>query len=162
MLPPPGTIRALLNQVEGKAIIDIGCGKGMVLWQASRHTPAFDKVGGVEYDERLVDVCQRNMKKLGLDVDVTCADARVYQSYSEYDVFYFFNPFTEDIFTEVVNAIITQNPGKTITLVYYRPRYPHAIEQHSFLKKDREIVLKRDQNHYTAAIYRGTVPETSR
>lgn len=157
---PPKTIQALLRQARGQAIIDIGCGKGMVLWQASKRTPAFSKVSGVEYDQRLVDICRRNMEKLGLAAEVTCSDAAAFQGYWDYDVFYFFNPFTEDIFTKVVNAIVAQNPGKEITLVYYRPRYPHAIERHPFLKKDREVILKWDQNHYTALIYRGTVPES--
>ncbi len=49
----------------------------------------------MEYDEKLTEICNKNMKRLKLtdSMTVTCTDAREFENYGDYDVFYFFNPF---------------------------------------------------------------------
>lgn len=139
------------------SFIDIGCGKGYVLWEAKKF--GFPKVGGVEYDEKLVEICNRNMKKLKLSDSVTveCGDACTFERYGEYDVFYFFNPFVDEIMHKVIDQIIAQCRGKEIMIIYYRPRYTDAIENCGYFTK--EHVLHDDVKDYMANVYRGVIPE---
>ena len=60
-------LRAIKNYLRDKvtqddAIIDIGCGKGKMLYFFSKFP--FRKVGGLEYSQRLIDIAERNMQKL--------------------------------------------------------------------------------------------------
>lgn len=157
---PEGILRELFACVDSRKFsrfIDIGCGKGYVLWQAQSY--GFSQVGGVEYDEKLCGICRRNLKRLRLEnaVQVTCADACRFDGYGDYDVFYFFNPFMDEIMTQVIDRIIAQCRGREVMLIYYHPRYTGRIEGCGFFTKER--VLHDPVKGYTAHIYRGVIPE---
>lgn len=136
---------------------DVGCGKGYVLWKAGQW--GFDRVGGVEYDWKLYKTCEANLEKLGVRkaVDITCGDACEYEHYGDYDVFYFFNPFMDDVMRRVMEKILDQCAGKEIMILYYRPRYTDAIESSGCLKR---IAERYDPaKGYNAYVYRGRIPE---
>lgn len=159
---PDDILNALLSCVDTKkyrALLDIGCGKGYVLWRAKQW--GFTKIGGVEYDSSLYDICQRNLKRLGLrsKVDITCTDACVYKNYGSYNVFYFFNPFAEKVMAQVMGRIVEQCRGKEIMVIYYRPRYAQQIEKFGFFQ--RTAVLYDKEKEYTAYVYYGAIPEES-
>lgn len=157
---PDGILSDLLSQVDMerfRGFLDIGCGKGYVLWKAQQW--GFSRVGGVEYDEKLCRVCMRNLRRLGLQdrVEVTCGDACRFQNYGDYDVFYFFNPFGEDVMRRVLREILRQCRGREIILLYFRPRYAAAIEECGCF---RLIARLHDQEKgYDAHVYRGKIPE---
>ncbi len=137
--------------------IDIGCGKGYVLWEAYKY--GFSRVGGVEYDEKVCQICKKNMKRLKLDgkISVSCGDARTFEHYGDYDVFYFFNPFMDDVMHAVMDQILAQCRGREIMVIYYHPRYTDAIESCGYFTKEQE--LYDEVKNYTANIYRGRIPE---
>ena len=137
-------------------ILDIGCGKGFVLWQARVY--GFSKVGGVEYDQKLYDTCLRNMERLGLQnqVDVHYGNACDFDGYGDYNVFYFFNPFVAEVMEKVMRAILGACSGKEIMLVYYRPRYCQIVERAGCF--ERVKVLFDKEKNYEIYLYRGKVP----
>ena len=157
---PESTLKEAFDCVDLEKfprILDIGCGKGYVLWQAIKY--GFAKVGGVEYDEKLCKICARNMKRLHIakDVTVTCGDARTFENYGDYDVFYFFNPFMEDVMNVVIDSILSQCRGREIMLIYYRPRYTARIEGCGYFEK--VCTFESSIKGYNASIYRGKIPE---
>ena len=46
----------------------------------------------------MLDIARNNMKRLNLKAECICANAAVFTRYSEYDVFYFYNPFGRPVF----------------------------------------------------------------
>lgn len=103
-----------LDHPERARFLDIGCGKGLALRIAHER---FAKVTGVEYDQRLADICERNMRRLGMDdVRVFCGDAREFDNYDSYDVFYLANPFDGEILKPVLDKL-----PRGATIIYYHP-----------------------------------------
>lgn len=90
---------------KGKRLLDVGCGKGAFLREASRYP--FGKISGIEIDAALVKTAKRNFKILNLEerVSVYCTDALKFDHYNSFNVFYFFNPFDKEIMSEVVKKI---------------------------------------------------------
>lgn len=154
-----GILKSLFDSLDESydSIIDIGCGKGFVLYQAKKH--GFSKVGGIEYDEKLTEICRRNMTHLnmGRSVKVTCTDARTFERYNDYNIFYLFNPFVEDVLESVISQIVDQCQGKNIIIIYYRPRYPKPIESRPYFTKESEFY--DNLSGYTANIYKGKIPQ---
>lgn len=157
---PDPILYGLLGCVDIKKyrnFFDVGCGKGYVLWKAKKY--GFEKVGGIEYDAKLYEICMRNLKRLKLQKDVTVVsgDARDYGNYGDYDVFYFFNPFKDEVMHRVIEEIIDQCRGKEIMLIYYRPRFTDAIDQCGYFTLEHE--LHDDLKGYDANVYHGVIPE---
>lgn len=74
---------------------------------------SFENVGGVEYTKELCDICRNNLSILKLDkVKVYNCDAKEFEEYSDYDVFYFCNPFDETILSVVAQKIIESHSDK--------------------------------------------------
>ena len=108
--------------------IDIGCGKGFVLWQASAR--GFETVMGIDIDERLIRIANTNIEKLKLkNVRAVCTDAVKFDAYCEYNYYFFCNPFGIEIFKLVFDNVIrsTQGNGK-VTVIYYHPTCADYIE----------------------------------
>ena len=95
----------------------MGCGKGYVLACAANYP--FMSVGGVEYVVELCDICRRNLDRLKFsNVTVYNCDARFFDKYRDYDVFYFGNPFDETILSVVAEKIF-ETHRDTKCLIYY-------------------------------------------
>ena len=52
-------VRRHIQKGRGHSVLDIGCGKGIVLLFFSRM--AFDRVSGIEYDEKLCRMAEKNL-----------------------------------------------------------------------------------------------------
>lgn len=155
---PSGILSELLDRADPKRwphFLDVGCGKGYVLRRAAER--GYETVGGVEYDEKLCAAARKNMKRLGLQARVHAADAAAFEGYGDYDVFYFFNPFRAELMARVMERIVEQCRGREILILYYRPRYPEAVERFDFFKK--EAVLHDPVKDYSAHVYRGCIPD---
>ncbi len=120
---PKKTLIRIFNNIdfsEPHSFLDMGCGKGYVMTIAS-HYP-FEKVGGVEYTPELCDICRRNLSILNLDkVKVFNCDAKEFEGYGDYDVFYFCNPFDETILSVVAKKIIEAHKGGKCWIYYLNP-----------------------------------------
>ena len=154
------TARAVLEDVFSSIdtvaygrFLDVGCGKGYVLKAAAEY--GFRRVGGIEYDERLADICQTNLRRTGLQdrVRLVRGDAALFDGYGSYDCFYFFNPFKAEVMARVIAAICEQCRGRPVTLIYYHPRYPAPIEQAGCFRRTR--VLRDTARDYEVYIYQG-------
>lgn len=84
-------------------MIDIGCGKGALLWVFSKY--AFGQIAGLEYSKALCEICSENMKKLDLNVDIINGDANFYNDYDRYNYMYLYNPFQGAIMTNFINNL---------------------------------------------------------
>lgn len=137
------------NWLAGKitrddSIIDIGCGKGRMLYFFSNFP--FRKIGGLEYSQELADVARRNMQVLGMiagrgrEVEIINGDAVTYQNYDDYNYFYLFNPFTDIIlrpFLENVKTSRLRRPRK-ILVIYLNPEQ-HTVMIEAGFKLEEEI-----------------------
>lgn len=121
-ITPEKHFKAIMEELnfyssESLRFFDIGCGKGYVLKLATEYP--FAAIGGIEYDQRIADICLQNMRKLKLDhVQVFCGDARKFDDYGSYNVFFLFNPFGPVIFRDVLEKI--QNISGCV-IIYHNP-----------------------------------------
>ena len=76
-------LMGMVDKQKYPGFLDVGCGKGFILWKA--YQSGFKKIGGVEYDEKLTEICNKNMKRLKLTdyMTVTCTDAREFENYGD-------------------------------------------------------------------------------
>lgn len=120
---PERVLRRMFNDIDSREkhkFMDIGCGKGYVLSKA--FVSGFGEVGGVEYSEGLVQICRKNLGKLGFDSkNVYWGDARQFDRYGDYDIFFMNNPFDETVLSEVAKKIIEEHDNKTCFIYYLNP-----------------------------------------
>lgn len=105
---PYGVLERLANSGyirKKNTLIDYGCGKGRVGFFLSYQTRCTSI--GIEYDERICQSAWRNMETAFSSnrVSVICHNAEQYQVSSEADRFYFFNPFSVEVFRSVLGRI---------------------------------------------------------
>ncbi len=115
-----GLKRVPINPSE-KSFLDVGCGKGICLKAACEY--GFKKVSGIEFMSDIAAIAKNNMKILKLPAEVFECNAVYFDKYADYDVFYFYNPFTAEIFKDVIAAIdksLDERP-RTIYIIYTSP-----------------------------------------
>lgn len=98
---------------------------------------AYKKVAGIDLDKHLLEIARSNMRRLQLDVECIYANAAEFADYKDYDVFYFYNPFGETIFRQVIQRIKeSQHQRKRdIWVAYYHPVYAQLFEDSGFRVK---------------------------
>lgn len=107
---------------KGDVLLDYGCGKGRVDFYLSYETKA--QTIGVEYDERMYQRAIAN-KNEAVSSSKTCfvlTRAEAYEIPLEVNCYYFFNPFSVEIFKQVMARIIDSyyaNPRKMLLFLYY-------------------------------------------
>ena len=112
-----------------RKLLDVGCGKGVVLKEAAKFP--FERIAGIELQEELVKTAGKNFRILGLERRISCmqADALDFDGYGEFDVFFFFNPFSEEVFGRVIDRILeSRKSDGPLTFIYHNPRYLDALE----------------------------------
>jgi hypothetical protein len=108
--------------------IDFGSGKGRVVYQAAVFYQ-FKRVIGIELSRELHEIAagniQRNRDRLRCeDVQLVHSDVLEYEIPDDVSVAYFFNPFTGQTFSMVVDrllASVVRNP-RTLRIVYLNPK----------------------------------------
>lgn len=122
-------LQSLDISYKDSRFLDIGCGKGAVLRVASRLP--FQKVAGLELDEDLIRIARRNMQILGLNqVECIHANALEFDRYGEFNVFFLFNPFSDDILSQVLDVMLKtleENP-RDIYIIYHHPLHYQLME----------------------------------
>ena len=96
--------------------IDYGAGKGRALLLASQHP--FAAVGGIEFAEELHDNATMNIAQFSRshmkcrNVECMLEDVANVKIPDEEAIHYFFNPFTPELFAEILNEIVTSYHAK--------------------------------------------------
>lgn len=133
-------------------LIDYGCGKGRALFVAEQC--GFTHLIGVDIAQELIDDANKNKtiykkKNAESKIDFVFEDATKYKIPDNACVFYFFNPFGEDIMQQVINNIkesLKLNPRK-IYCIYLNPKYKTVFE-----KNDFEVYYTKKNNRYLEGI----------
>jgi hypothetical protein len=115
------TIRQIVDQLnlnEDDVFYDLGSGYGRVpLYFAL--TTKLSKIKGIELIERRVDECNRVRDNLELNqVEFVKANAKEYD-FSDGDIFFMFNPFTEESLECVVNKLREVSKTKPIRIISF-------------------------------------------
>ena len=91
-------------QTKNKKIIDIGCGKGYALYIFSLFD--FEKISGIEIDEKLVLICKKNFLLLNKkNISIIHDNILNLENINNYDIYYFYNPFNSNIFEKIIKKI---------------------------------------------------------
>jgi len=113
-------IFADVDNLKDKSFIDVGCGKCYAVVKAGQK--GFKKYGGVEYSRVLYEVGQKNLARKGLSVDdVYNEDAKDFEHYDEFNIFFFNNPFDETILGPVAQKIWNSHCNGTCTIYFLNP-----------------------------------------
>ncbi len=130
---------------EKDSILDVGCGKGKMVLYFERL--GFGRSDGLEFSEELVACAKNNMQILKSEGKIINADATEFDDYYNYNYFYFFNPFGEEIMRVVMSKIeksYVQKPRK-ITIIYCNPCCHEQIIESGFfsLKYSDENIFRK-------------------
>lgn len=103
-------------------LADYGCGKGRVDFYLAYQCRC--RSIGIEYDERIYQTAVDNAQSAvsAPKVSFVCENAEHYTIPTEVDCFYFFNPFSLEIFRSVLSNIIAsyyENPREMFLFFYY-------------------------------------------
>ncbi len=133
-----------------KKLLDIGCGKGAFLRDAS-YFP-FGEIAGLEYSSDLAKIAEKNMKKLNLQrrVKVIRGDACRYSGYENFNVFYFFNPFNKEVMNRVLRRILYRR-SDPFWIILHNPVCADEVLEHGLVEKER---LFDDVKQYETVIYK--------
>ena len=134
---PDKVLKRVFSDVEGigsKRFLDIGCGKGYAVTKAAQS--GFLAAGGLEYSEHLYEICRSNLKKKGVPPEyVFRCDAKDFERYGDFDVFFMNNPFDETIIEPVAEKIYQTHLGRECRIYYVNPNpieRARAIERAGF------------------------------
>lgn len=111
---------------ENDGFIDIGCGKGRVLLEASLH--GCQNIYGVDISRELLEYANNNIKECekknpGLRYQLFCMNAKNYVFTPDINKVFLYNPFSLKIMIKVLKALtnsIEENP-REVTLFWGGP-----------------------------------------
>ncbi len=147
-------VLAYLKLTEDDVFVDLGCGKGRVLFFMAQQR--IKKVIGVELNSDLFTVAQENLRNLRhrnsqielLNIDAVCFDP------VEVTIFFLFNPFGQSTLEKVLSNIknsLSINPRK-IRIVYYSAQFRQVLDKQNwltyegFVENDACLVWRSNQN----------------
>lgn len=142
----------LPQDIKHKPLIDFGCGKGRALFVAEQC--GFTDLIGVEIAKELMNDAIANKavyrpKNAKSNITFLFNDATKYQIPHHAAVFYFFNPFGEDILQQVIHNIkesVKEHPRK-IYCIYLNPKYKSVFDKNGF-----EVFRIEKSNRYLEGI----------
>lgn len=120
------TLLEVSAYTHNNTLIDIGCGKGRVLFVAPRF--GFEKVTGIEFYE---PYCKQLEKDISLKkarypdtiFSVICGDASRYLIPDHIQTIFFNNPFDEKVMAKVILQIMdsVKRAGRDLYIIYMSP-----------------------------------------
>jgi len=136
-------LRAIPVPAADVVFLDYGSGKGRVLVAAA--TFPFRKVLGVEISEQLVAAARGNLAHMkhrrAAHVAVHHSDAARFPVPDDVNVIFFFNPFTGQTLTDVVNRIersIRACPRDLLIIYFNHGEFDKRVQGQSWLRKVHE------------------------
>ncbi|OLS36780.1 class I SAM-dependent methyltransferase [Bacillus sp. MRMR6] len=150
---PYSALEKLFEQYEiarGDHLVDFGCGKGRLNFYVHHVFKA--SVLGIEmnvnfYKEAMENRIRylRKFKRQGENIQFQCLTAEQYQIKSVDNKFYFFNPFSIQIFIQVINNIFlsVEQSAREVDLILYYPSsdYIYYLENKTPFEMIREVRL---------------------
>lgn len=150
---PYAALEELFRQYELESsdrVVDFGCGKGRLNFLV--HHLFQSTVIGVEMNDEFYGDCMRNLAtyrektKIRNDaISFRHCLAEDYEINPTDNRFYFFNPFSVQIFIKVINHIllsVESFPRDIEILLYYSSDdYVHFLEDHPLFQLRKEVVL---------------------
>ena len=135
-------------------LIDYGCGKGRALFVAEQC--GFTNLIGVDIAKELIDDANANKavyvrKNSQSNINFLFEDATKYLIPDNAHVFYFFNPFGEEVLQKVIDNIkesVKQHPRK-VYCIYLNPKYKAAFEENGFAV----FYTKKNKRYLEGIIY---------
>lgn len=130
---PVNSLMKKLKITQEDSIIDIGCGKGLFLYYASKYS--FNKIDGIEYSAELTSIASKNAKVLNnRKIHIYHCDARCFDKYDQYNYFFINNPFSCEIMKEVVVEILKSYYVKKrkIFIIYQFPFNQKVFTMYGF------------------------------
>lgn len=147
---PYSIIHTLFKEYElhhTDSFVDFGSGKGRLLFYV--HNLFGSSVTGIEMNKRLYKKTLKNKKnylkraKKKGTIQLECCLAEEYIVKKTENVFYFFNPFSIQIFMKVINNILdsVEQYQRKIDLILYYPStvYIHYLERNTSFKLKQEV-----------------------
>jgi len=141
-------IMSVIRFPENSVFVDFGAGKGRVLLLAAQYP--FRRITGVEFSGELVNICRQNIvqhrKRVNgnKEISIIHSDAVDYSIENDANVFFFFNPFTEEVMVKVLENIYCsfKMSNREIFIIYHKPESASVFNQCSWLKLYARHVLK--------------------
>jgi SAM-dependent methyltransferase len=135
-------------------LIDYGCGKGRALFVAEQC--GFTNLIGVDIAKELIDDANSNKavyvrKNSQSNIDFLFEDATKYLIPDNAQVFYFFNPFGEEILQKVIDNIkesVKKHPRK-VYCIYLNPKYKSVFEGNGFIV----FYIEKNKRYLEGIIY---------
>ena len=136
--------------------VDFGCGKGRLLFYLHYFYQA--TVVGVEMNKQYYQEAMHNrarylkkIKKADASIYFHCCLAEDYPINREDNIFYFFNPFSIQIFMKIINNILLsfeENEREIKLILYYSSNdYVHFLEHHPSFQWKKEIMIPGIYQH---------------
>jgi hypothetical protein len=124
-----------------QSVMDVGCGKGAALVAFSRL--GVRTLGGIDISERLLDTCRRNLDKYNVRVDLRPGDARSFDDFERYELFYLFNSFPREVLVSFLDNLSRYcNRTRNSKLILFR----NPQDEDLFLRQPFQIVATDDKH----------------
>ncbi|RXJ00352.1 class I SAM-dependent methyltransferase [Anaerobacillus alkaliphilus] len=151
---PYSALEVLFREYElnsSDRIVDFGCGKGRLNFLIKRLFNS--SVVGVEMNELFYKAALENRrsylekdKQAGEKIQFYCGLAEEYIVNPLDNCFYFFNPFSIQVFIKVINNILTsvEETSRTVEIVLYYPSedYIYYLENYTSFVLKKEVRLE--------------------
>src|SRR5699024_3066560 len=146
-----------LEETDG--FVDFGCGKGRLLYYV--HNRFRSSVTGIEMNKQLYEKTVKNKvsylkrnKRNDSSIQVIYCLAEDYKVQRDDNIFYFFNPFSVQIFKDVIRNILVsveQQPREVDVILYYPPQeYIDYVQTDTSFKLVQEVKIPKlsDLNYH--------------
>ena len=131
-----------------KSFLDIGSGKGRVVYQALKLGAKHAE--GLEISKKFHSVASKNFKILGVQKNCisNCIDAIKFNRYDEFDIYFLFNPFENDLYEEVIDCLMAQVVlnSRNRHIIFYGGANLASIEKYSYVNKVYEGICPHRGN----------------
>jgi len=139
-------------EIKSSPFVDFGCGKGRALFVAEQC--GFTHLIGVDIAKELIDEANANLLKYKRKLQTSVIqfvfnDATTFQIPNNACVFYFFNPFGNEVLQLVLNNMkesVKHHPRK-IYCLYLNPKYKTVFDEAGFT-----ILFEEKNKRYLEAI----------
>lgn len=134
---PLKILRLLIGKLKDEpsetCFIDIGCGKGLACFYASRK---FKNVIGIDFSESLIRQANVNLQSFlareNSSIKFETSDARSYRLPDKRCIVYLYNPFDEHILREFIRNNLLQFAKHQSRIVYVNDQCKHVLHEFGF------------------------------